>query len=202
MVKLCSELSVSRIINIAPKKIFSIVAIFVIGLSSAEGDLYINADVGYANIQNWWTAAPALTLNVGYNYNKYLASEVGATWINSISTTYDGAGYGGSYTQGQSFADIAAKGSLPFSDIFSVYAKAGLGVAYSTSSMAMQSGVTNYDWNGDSSGIAFGLYMALGAELKLSQHWGMTFEDYGMMPFTGNNWGNINVFGIGGKYNF
>ena len=61
--------------------------------------------------------------------------------------------------------------------------------------MAMQSGLTNYDWNGDSSGVGFGLYMALGAELKLSQH-------YGMMPFTGNNWGNINVFGVGGKYNF
>lgn len=163
---------------------------------------YVNADIGFANIENWWSAGAAITVNGGYNFNPYFATEAGITWITPITSQYNQNGIVGNYSQNQSFGDIAVKGSLPLSDIFDVYAKLGLGVGYSSSSINMVSGITNYNWNGANSGWNTGMYMALGGELKLTQHWGVTFEDYGMMPFAGNSWGNINVFGVGGKYNF
>jgi opacity protein-like surface antigen len=184
-----------------------IILISITGIASiaanADSGAYVNADVGFANIQYWWSAGTALTINAGYNFNPYFATEVGGTWITPITSQYTPLGGGnGTYTQSQSFGDIAAKGSLPLSDIFNAYAKIGVGLSYATSSIGMSNGLTSYDWNGSNSSTSLGLYMALGGELKLSQHWGLTIEDYGLIPFGAAGWGNINVFGVGGKYNF
>lgn len=181
----------------------SIIATTMTGGYAAESGTYVNAAVGFANIQNWWSAGTALTVNAGYNFNPYFAAEAGVTWVSPITSQYNsGSGLSGNYSQNQSFGDIAVKGTLPLSNIFDAYAKIGIGVGYSSSSINMNNGLTNYNWNGANSGWNTGMYMALGGEFKLGQHWGLTFEDYGMMPFVGNSWGNINVFGVGGKYNF
>lgn len=164
-----------------------------------NSNAYIDASVGYANIENWWSASTALTINGGYNFNPYFAIEGGLTWIAPInSQTLQST----NYQQSQSFGDITAKGSVPLSDIFNIYAKAGLGITYSASSVAMSNTNSTYNWNGDEYGFGYGLYMGLGGELLLNHDFAITFEDYGVMPFTGNNWGNINVFSVGAKYNF
>lgn len=159
---------------------------------------YIGANIGYANVNDWWSAGLALTIDGGYNFNEYMALDAGVTWINPIVSN----ARSGTYLQNQSFADIAAKVTLPLSNIFNVYAKGGLGVGYSSSSIGMSQGLTAYNWQGSSADFNYGLYMALGGELKLSRAWELTFDDYGIMPVIGNSWGNINVFGFGVKYNF
>lgn len=170
--------------------------------ANADGQGYIGANIGYVNINDWWQASEALTINGGYNFNKYWALEGGVTWVYPVTSDYSSPSASGSYTQNQSFADAAIKGILPLSDIFNVYAKGGLGIAYSSSSMGISSPPTSNDWGGSSSGTSLGVYMALGGELILSPRVDLVFEDYGLMPVVGNSWSNINVFGVGAKYKF
>ncbi len=181
---------------------FSIINWFTLGLCYADdvsSSAYINAAIGYANIENWWTASAALTIDSGYNFNKYFALEGGLTWVAPItSTTLQNT----SYQQSQSFGDITVKRILPLSDIFNVYAKGGLGITYSASSIAISNQTTSFNWNCNNSGFGYGLYMGLGGELLLGKDMAITFDDYGVMPFSGNNWGNINIFSVGAKYNF
>lgn len=166
--------------------------------NAAEEGGYVAANVGYANVQNWWSGSVALTINGGYQFNKYFATEAGATWINGIAAQYPAnSGRSGTYGQNQSFFDVAAKGSLPFSDIFNVYIKGGLGAGLSQTD-AISSG----SFAAPATGISPGLYLALGGELKLSQNLQLLVEDYGLMPFGGDGWGNMNVLGAGLKYNF
>ena len=183
------------------KNLLLLYSCLIIHSASAASGGYVAANLGYASIQNWWTAALALTINGGYNFNNYFATEAGVTWVTPISSNYStSGGTPSSYTQNQSFIDMAAKGSLPFSDIFNLYAKAGLGLAYSSASSIANSSA--YNWNGATSTLSPGIYLALGGELKLSKALQATFEDYGLMPLENTNWGNINVFALGLKYNF
>ena len=185
------------------KKLLALIVVSTISLANADTGAYVGANIGFANIERWWSAGTALTINGGYNFNSYFALDGGATWISPINSQYtiNGTLPAIGYTQNQSFADIAAKGSLPLSDIFNFYAKLGAGVGYASSSINMTS-ATGSNWNGDSSAYNLGIYMALGGELKLGKNWGITFDDYGLMPLNNNGWGNINVFGVGAKYNF
>lgn len=174
--------------------------LFAAGTTAAES-VYLNANVGYANVGNWWTGSAAFTLNGGYNFNNYFATEAGYTWIYPIAIAYpDNSQIPGNYSANQSFLDIAAKGSLPFSDIFNVYIKGGLGLGFTSSTAIASSASSN--WNGVATGISPGIYMALGGELKLSQHLQLTAEDYGLIPLSSDNYGNVNVFGVGAKYTF
>jgi len=166
--------------------------------NAAEEGGYVAANVGYANVQNWWSGSVALTVNGGYQFNKYFATEVGATWINGIVAQYPANSYrSGTYGQNQSFFDVAAKGSLPFSDIFNVYIKGGLGVG-----LSQTDAVSSYSFTAPATGVSPGLYLALGGELKLTNNLQLVIEDYGMLPLIGDSWGNINVLGAGLKYNF
>ncbi len=159
---------------------------------------YVSANVGYANVQNWWTGSLALTVNGGYQFNRFFATEVGATWINGIPAQYPlNSNRSGTYGQNQSFFDVAAKGSLPFSDIFNVYIKGGIGVG-----LSQTDAVSSGQFSAPSAGLSTGLYLALGGEFKLTNNLQLVVEDYGMLPFVGDYWGNINVMGAGLKYNF
>ena len=184
------------------KKLFfgSIIAITA-SIANADGEPeggYISANVGYANIQNWWSGSLALTVNGGYQFNRFFAAEVGGTWINGIAAQYPANSYqSGTYGQNQSFFDVAAKGSLPFSDIFNVYIKGGIGIG-----LSQTDAVSSWQFTAPNAGINTGLYLALGGDLKLTEHLQLVIEDYGMLPFVGDSWGNINVLGAGLKYNF
>lgn len=168
-----------------------------INLAHAAEGSYIGANIGYANIANWWTGSMAVTVNGGYAFNNYFATEGGANWIYPTSAQYPNNGaLSGSYLQRQSFIDIAAKGSLPFSDIFNLYAKAGIGAGFVSNTANSYSG-----WSAPS-GVNPGFYMALGGEFALSAHFDIIGEDYGLIPLGGSNYGNINILGFGLKYNF
>ncbi len=179
------------------KRIILISSLLSLGAANADQGAYIGANIGYTNIANWWTGAMALTLNGGYAFDKYFATEAGFTWIYPIAIQYpSNSGLSGSYSAGQSFLDVAAKGSIPLSDIFNLYAKLGLGAGFAYNSAYSYNG-----WNAPA-GVSPGIYMAMGGEFKLSRHFDLTVEDYGLIPFAGNNYGNINVLGAGVKYNF
>jgi opacity protein-like surface antigen len=166
---------------------------------AAESGVYLNPAVGYANLNNWWGASLALTLNGGYQYNSYFATEIGVTWIAPLTTQVAAT----SYQQQQWFGAIAAKGSLPLSDIFDAYIKGGLGYGYSQASIAMPSSASGtVNWGGATSASSLGVYMALGGELYLNHSFSFTFEDYGLIPVFGDSWGNINVFAVGARYTF
>lgn len=183
------------------KLLVGVIFSFAASVSNADGEpegAYVSANVGYANVQNWWTGSLALTINGGYQFNRFFATEVGATWINGVAAQYPANSYqSGTYGQNQSFFDVAAKGSLPFSDIFNVYIKGGLGVG-----LSQTDAVSSWQFTAPNVGINTGLYLALGGELKLTNQLQLVVEDYGMMPFVGDSWGNVNVFGAGLKYNF
>ena len=168
-----------------------------LNVANATSSAYLGANVGFANIQDWWSGSIALSVNGGYNFNNYFATEAGLTWINPINNSLSSP-TPSQYSSSQSFADIAAKGSVPLSDIFNLYIKAGLGLGYSSAS-SLSSG---YNWNGATATFNPGIYMALGGELNLGAGIHATFEDYGLYILSANNWGNINVFGVGLKYNF
>jgi hypothetical protein len=154
-------------------------------------DTYLNLNLGFAAVETWWSASTALTLNGGYQFNQYLATEAGFTWIYPTAVNYPSSP--GSYNQTQSFMDLAAKGSLPFSNVFNAYLKGGIGAGFS--------GTSDPGFN-SSSGISPGIFLAMGGEFHLSPHFEINIEDYGLMVFGNNNYGNINILAGGVSYRF
>ncbi len=164
--------------------------------NAATTAAYLNLNLGLANVQDWWSSSTAITINGGYRFNKYGAAEVGFTWIYPNTANYQNNNLiSGSYQQTQSFIDIAAKGTLPFSNIFNVYIKGGLGASL-TGSTAQEASTIS------SNGVSPGILLAMGGEFILSQYFTITIEDYGMLVLGNNNYGNLNVFAIGTSYLF
>ncbi|MDD3266613.1 MAG: outer membrane beta-barrel protein [Burkholderiales bacterium] len=171
--------------------LLGVLTISLANADSANG-AYINANAGYGSLQNLPTGSFALGINAGYNFNRAFALEAG--WTNLSSNQYGVTSYDNYY-------DVAVKGTLPLSDIFSLYGRLGGGInttgfsgtASVPNNCALCTSGSNYAW-----------LAGLGASFALSQHFDLRIEDYMILPMGGGNlgYGNINNITGGVQYNF
>lgn len=156
--------------------------------------VYINLNTGFATMSNLPTGSWAGALNVGYNFNEALAIEVGYNLL--PSSQY------GSTTVTQNVFDVAVKGTLPLSSIFSLYGRLGLGLGVNGwSGTAPTTGNCILCDSGLSDTYGVGL-AGIGASFKLSQHFDLRVEDYALVPFQNTYTGTANVVTGGVQYSF
>lgn len=128
--------------------------------------------------------AGAISINAGYNFNKYFALEGGIT-------SYSG----GLFSVGTSarYFDIAAKGSLPFGDIFALYGRAGL--AYQN--------ITENVFSDDSYANNLTVMVGIGTAFKLTKTFEIHLEDtYFPQISQPINYSNVNILSLGLQVNF
>ena len=153
---------------------------------------YINVNTGWASIHNLPTGSWAGAVNAGYNVNPYFALEGG---YNVLASSQFGA------TATSNIFDIAAKGTLPLSDVFSLYGRAGIGYGidgWSGTATGAPSWLCAGQYNAN---YATGL-VGLGGSFALSKHFDLRIEDYAFIPFSNTMNGGINIVTFGTQYNF
>ena len=160
--------------------------------SSLDNPIYINLNTGVAKIYNLPTGSWAASVNAGYNFNPYFALEGG---YNILASSQYGA------TATSSIFDVAVKGTLPLSEVFSLYGRAGIGYGID-------------GWSGTASGtpswLCAGQYNAsyatalvgVGGSFTLSKHFDLRIEDYAFIPFSNTMTGGTNIVTFGTQYNF
>ncbi|MEX0336666.1 outer membrane protein [Vibrio tubiashii] len=160
------------------------------------------------NIGGKYTAA---TLNIvaGYDFNQYFAVEGRVGIPSSSETSSKGlAGVGSISIEGkpQTSYAVFGKGTLPLTDMFSVYAMAGFGSSpYKIEATVKPSGEPEEKGSEKFDGVS--LQYAAGVEVNFTQNIAMTAE-YGMYGYGKKKFGNDEVkydttgFNIGVKYKF
>lgn len=99
---------------------------------STGNGAYINANAGFGTMQYLPTGSFAATLNAGYAFDRAFAIEGGYAWLPSSQ-------YGAS--QYNNIFDVAAKGTLPLSKVFSLYGRLGAGVNFQSFSGTTNIGI-------------------------------------------------------------
>jgi hypothetical protein len=155
--------------------------------------IYINLNTGIAKLYNMPTGEWTGNINAGYNFNPYFALEGGYN-------LFAGSEYG--VTTTTNIFDVAAKGTLPLSDIFSLYGRAGVGFG-----MNGWSGTINYASNcilcNNSINSNYGLgLLGLGVSFSFSKYIDLRVEDTAYIPFSNTTTGTINAVTGGVQYNF
>jgi len=168
-------------------------------MAFADADLYIGGGAGAA-WNNVNTSGFSFRLNGGYNFNDYLAVELGTTNVAQAGS--------GELNQNLQFWDLSVKGTLPMGDTFALFGQ--LGGAYGVPGMvAAPSGTTSTAAlnNNDSTGNLtlfqdrWDMLAGVGAQYNLTKKTAVTLGDYyyfGSTQFQGNT--NVLLAGI--KYNF
>lgn len=155
--------------------------------------VYINLNTGFATLANLPTGSWAGALNVGYNFNHALALEVGYNLLPSSQF--------GTTTVTENVFDVAVKGTLPLTEMFSLYGRLGVGIGNNNWSGTAPAGNCVLCTSGLSSTYGVGL-AGIGASFKLSQHFDLRVEDYALVPFQNTYTGTANVVTGGVQYNF
>ncbi|MCG9575068.1 porin family protein [Vibrio tubiashii] len=142
-------------------------------------------------------AAHTLNLNVGYDFNEYLAVEgrIGVP-MSSEKQSWNKDSIEGKPTT--SYA-VFGKGTLPLTDMFSVYALAG----YGKSGYKFDANLPSLEAKGDAKFDKASLQYAAGVEVNFTQNIAMTAE-YGVYG-SGKNYDakyDIKGFNLGLKYKF
>ncbi len=163
------------------------------GVTAVTSPVYINLNTGFATMSNLPTGSWAGALNAGYNFNEALAVEVGYSIL--PSSQY------GSTTVTQNAFDVAVKGTLPLSEMFSLYGRLGLGLGINNWSGTALLGNCTLCASGVSDTYGLGL-AGIGASFKLSQHFDLRVEDYALIPFQNTYTGTANIVTGGVQYNF
>lgn len=182
----------------------------------AEG-FYVAVDGGvmsYSNthILSFWgvdfNPAAAITLGGGYNFNKYVGVEAGLTNTGDSTITTSGF-FNSTETLKSSATHLAAVGTIPLNDHFSLFGKLGMAntkVDYSYSSFGSTA---------SASGTKSNAMLGIGGQYNFNQHWGLRVQyvDFGKtqvgpvvlngVPQAGTT-GDIgmSVFSAGGLYSF
>lgn len=145
----------------------------------------LNAGVGGQLSSENISGGLASSINVGYNFNHYLAMDVG---FNSIG------GLGLSGISNSKIYALSAKGSLPLGDVFYLYGRLGLG--YENSSY------TNI-WNNTSEYNTTVTLIAAGASFQLGKHFELHLEDSFFSPLNSQPPATTtNMLQLGVQYNF
>ena len=165
------------------------------GSNMSMGDskkMYFNFGAGIGSASDWNQDSLALNaMTMGFYMNKKLGVEVGMD-------TLPGSGTGNN-SMIMSY-HLAAKGMLPLSDLFSLYAKAGVGVnAYQSETqttnmmgMPMQMQMVNQS--------SAGVYYAGGLQFNFNENFGLYAEMAGIaVPRIGNN-GSTHTGSLGSTY--
>ena len=98
--------------------------------------------------------------------------------------------------------DVAAKGTLPLSDIFALYGRAGLGLGMNAWSGTLTNSSDCILCNSSlSNNYGLGL-LGLGVSFSLSKHFDLRLEDTAYIPFVNTTTGAINAVTFGTQYNF
>lgn len=153
---------------------------------------YINLNTGWATMVNLPTASWAGAVNAGYNFNRGFALEGG---YNLLASSQFGA------TVTSNIFDVAAKGTLPLSDVFSLYGRAGVGLGFDGWS-GTAVGAPNWLCAGQYNHTYATALVGLGGSFVLSQHFDLRVEDYAFIPFGSTINGGINIVTLGTQYNF
>lgn len=155
---------------------------------------YINANAGFGTLQYLPTGSFAATLNAGYAFNRSFGLEGGYAWLPSSQ-------YGAS--QYNNIFDVAAKGTLPLSKVFSLYGRLGAGVNYQSFSGTTNPG-TPSSYCQNSTLTNFVGLAGVGGSFALSNHFDLRLEDTVYVPFGGGNQsaGATNLVLGGVQYNF
>ena len=154
---------------------------------------YINVNTGIAKLYNLPTGSWAGAINAGYNFNQALAIEVGYNLLPSSQ-------FGTTVTE--NVFDVAVKGTVPLTEMFSLYGRLGVGIGTNNwSGTAPTTG--NCILCASSLSSTYGVGLAgIGASFKLSQHFDLRVEDYALVPFQNTYTGTANVVTGGVQYNF
>ena len=162
------------------------------GVTSPASPAYVNVNTGIAKLYNLPTGSWAGSINAGYNFNEALAVEVGYNLLPSSQF--------GTTVTSNAF-DVAVKGTLPLSEMFSLYGRLGVGLGMNNWSGTAPAGGCIICQSGQSSTYGLGL-AGIGASFKLSQHFDLRVEDYALVPFQNTYTGTVNVVTGGVQYNF
>lgn len=155
---------------------------------------YVNLNTGIGKLYNLPTGEWTANINAGYNFNPYFALEGG---YNMFAGSQFGA------TVVTNVVDVAAKGTLPLSPIFSLYGRAGVGVGNNSWSGTVNSGSPNCILCNDSVDSTYGLgLVGLGGSFALDKHWDLRVEDTLYFPFSNTYTGTMMAFTFGTQYNF
>lgn len=161
--------------------------------TTSNSPAYVNLNTGIATLSNLPTGSWAGAINVGYNFNNNLAIEVGYNLLPSSQF--------GTTTVTENVFDVAVKGDLPLSEIFSLYGRLGLGLGTNSWSGTAPAGNCVLCQSGQSTTYGVGL-VGIGGSFKLSQHFDLRVEDYALIPMQNTYTGTANVVTLGTQYNF
>lgn len=174
--------------------------------ASVDSGAYVGLGLGYAAVQNYDNGQFGAVIDGGYAFNQYLALEGDL----ALTSNYTQSEAGISATANTSFLVAAVRGTLPLTDIFSLYGKAGLGFNFANLN------VSGYGVSSDAntSTNAAGL-LAIGGAFNLSRHFVLKVEnDYfitksgGEACFNGSycssnfGYGNTNIINGAVEYRF
>lgn len=162
--------------------------------SSASLPVYININNGIATQQFLPTGSWVGTLNAGYNFNSALAIEGGYALL-------AGSQFGS--TASNNIFDVAVKGTLSLSSLFSLYGRLGAGLDYFGWSGTANAGTPSWYCTQNNSANFVGL-ASLGGSFKLSEHFDLRLEDTMYVPIGGGNAtaGQANLVLGGVQFNF
>lgn len=159
-----------------------------------DSKVYVNLNTGIGKLYNLPTGQWTMNLNAGYNFNQNFALEGG---YNLFTGTEFGA------TSMTNIVDVAAKGTLPLSPVFSLYGRAGVGIGNNGWSGTVDTGNEDCIMCNKSLDSTYGLgLVGLGGSFALDKHWDLRVEDTLYFPFTNTYTGTMMAFTFGTQYNF
>jgi hypothetical protein len=170
--------------------IISLTTFACVEQSYADSTSYINVNTGVAKVYNLPTGAWSGSFNAGYSFNRGFALEAGYNIF--ASSQFDA-------TVASNIFDVAIKGTLPLSKVFSLYGRAGNN---------SWSGTSSTDGNGcslcnNSISSNYGLALVgIGGSFRLNKHWDLRLEGSSYLPWSNTYTGNIGVMTFGTQYNF
>lgn len=153
---------------------------------------YFDVGLGASNISNLPTGAATANMNWGYNFNRGFALEAG--WAAMPSSQWG-------MLDNYNVYDIAAKGTIPLSNVFDLYGRLGVGAAYSS-------------WSGtcldplySTPGSAWSMVglVGVGVAFNLNQNFSLYLENNNYIPTTSRSsgaFGEASSVMFGFQYNF
>lgn len=154
---------------------------------------YLNFNTGIGKMYAMPTGAWTGNINWGYNFNRGFALEGGYN-------VFAGSEYGA--TVMTNIIDIAAKGTIPLSNTFNLYGRAGIGIGNNSwSGTAIDSANCTLCQNGNDGTYGVALLSA-GGSFTLTRHWDLRLEDTLYFPWENTSTGTLMAVTFGAQYNF
>lgn len=154
---------------------------------------YININTGIAKLYNMPTGEWIGNMNAGYNFNRGIALEGGYN-------IFYGSQFGTNVAT--NIVDVAVKGTIPLSDVFNLYGRAGIGFGNNSWSGTAYASANCILCNG-SIDSNYGLTLVgIGGSFTLTKHFDLRVEDTAYIPWSNTYTGTINVITFGTQYNF